>query len=400
MTIPGALLNRRTDRFANPQLAPLDTSVKPTNMLQFDLPTPEEDERQQQHEFPAVHGPKFPTPNATCSDDNGFTPYWMDRAEPKVSELRRPSRLSILRRKRNSTQAKHSVATGMLTPPALSEGSASNSSSESSAPSPAPLEEAEGHAMRIKRSISTLLQRSSSFMRRADKTPSTTQVSTAPSSPKPSEESPRRSQSEESRRSRVFEALRTSVSLDSGMLRKPLSRKNTQTAERPLASAETHETDCAFSISQFKVTGGNCIIPPLIGKSIIHVKVVVDKDTCIVVPMVRNIVFARARERILTKLFQCGVPFVASKALRLVVRRPEDGSVVSVVGDNPAWRQLMDAAVRNKHRLCGGRPSGEFPRTSEDSDGAMVADTRYVIKLTLHLVHPGEIPATVLEQTQ
>ncbi|KAJ2531587.1 hypothetical protein EV175_007211, partial [Coemansia sp. RSA 1933] len=62
----------------------------------------------------------------------------------------------------------------------------------------------------------------------------------------------------------------------------------------------------------------NGIVSPLIRGSMVHIKVVLDASTIVVVPMMRSEVFARARERILTKFFQGGVPFVESKRRKFV----------------------------------------------------------------------------------
>ncbi|KAJ2026274.1 hypothetical protein IWW57_003093 [Coemansia sp. S610] len=121
----------------------------------------------------------------------------------------------------------------------------------------------------------------------------------------------------------------------------------------------------------------NTTTSPLIGNSMVHVKVVMDAANITIVPMVRTVVFARARERILTKLFQGGVPFVESKRRKLAVRRP-DGSMV-VVADNQTWRCIMDAASVAK----AGQPGVPADATTPGH--------KTVVKLTLHLIDPAEI---------
>ncbi|KAJ2322997.1 hypothetical protein GGI00_005759, partial [Coemansia sp. RSA 2681] len=109
----------------------------------------------------------------------------------------------------------------------------------------------------------------------------------------------------------------------------------------------------------------------------VHVKVIMDASNITIVPMVRSVVFARARERILTKLFQGGVPFVDSKRRKLAVRKP-DGSMV-VVADNQTWRCVMEAASAARANQPGV------------AAGATTAGYKTVVKLTLHLIDPAEL---------
>ncbi|KAJ2853075.1 hypothetical protein GGI22_005014, partial [Coemansia erecta] len=128
----------------------------------------------------------------------------------------------------------------------------------------------------------------------------------------------------------------------------------------------------ALSSSCFSVMLSNSMVSPLVRGSMVHIKVVMDADTIVIVPMMRSEVFARARERILTKLFRGGVPLVESKRRKLVARG-ENGSSL-VIANNHIWRKVMDT-TRNVHRL------------KEHS----LVQSRIVAKLTLHLLDPQDV---------
>ncbi|KAJ1842745.1 hypothetical protein LPJ73_005706, partial [Coemansia sp. RSA 2703] len=96
--------NSKPARFASTQLTPLDMSMSKCN-LKSDLPTPDEIHIPLSAQLPPPHkllqpsapqnasilfGPKFPTPDTSADEDaGGFTPYYMDRVEPKARELQR-----------------------------------------------------------------------------------------------------------------------------------------------------------------------------------------------------------------------------------------------------------------------------------------------------------------------
>ncbi|KAJ2583022.1 hypothetical protein IWW49_005452, partial [Coemansia sp. RSA 1797] len=129
-------------------------------------------------------------------------------------------------------------------------------------------------------------------------------------------------------------------------------------AQHELRRLQYSDLSAALTTSQFHVSASHTFVSPLIGNSMVHIKVVMD-GIAVVVPMVRSIVFVHARERILTKLLQGGVPLVETKRRKLVVRKM-DGSV-AVIEDNPTWRTVMDIVSE------AGRPQA---RTSEGvSDG-------------------------------
>ncbi|KAJ2847684.1 hypothetical protein GGI22_005907, partial [Coemansia erecta] len=127
-----------------------------------------------------------------------------------------------------------------------------------------------------------------------------------------------------------------------------------------------------LSSSCFSVMLSNSMVSPLVRGSMVHIKVVMDADTIVIVPMMRSEVFARARERILTKLFRGGVPLVESKRRKLVARG-ENGSSL-VIANNHIWRKVMDA-TRNVHRL----------------KAHSLVQSRIVAKLTLHLLDPQDV---------
>ncbi|KAJ1802260.1 hypothetical protein LPJ75_006240 [Coemansia sp. RSA 2598] len=377
------------------QLAPLsiDSALQPHSDAPLaDLP-PSPEERAQQpfgSQLPPPHkllpktqkppiqlntsilfGPKFPTTESPEGKGaSGFTPYYMDRVEPKARELQRPSRFSLLRRQKTppSDIQLSAPSSGMLSPRSMSEsGSSTESPSSPGDVSP---------AVRIKRSISTLLRRSTSIMRKGGSSPL----------PKPKvEECPsataRQTRSEDTDRSQAFVSRNASISSDG-----------------TCSSLSTEEAACALSVSHFSVAAiQNAVVSPLIGKSMVHVKVIVDEDTVVVVSMMRSIVFARARERILTKLFQAGIPFVESKKRRLVIKRPQDGSLVAVVKDNPTWRSIMDTASHPGRWQNESITAFNSPKPVQRGIGGAAYSAgpgvRAVVKLTLHLVDPGQVSA-------
>ncbi|KAJ2707641.1 hypothetical protein FB645_000618 [Coemansia sp. IMI 203386] len=372
---------------ASAQLTPLDigNALKSHgNAIAADLRTPEErsqppfcDQRPPPHKLlpganlnsSILFGSKFPMPESPENRGaSGFTPYYMDRVEPRARELQRTSRFSLLRRQKTPPSEPSS---GMLSPRSMSE---SGSSTES------PLSPSDASpAMRIKRSISTLLRRSSSMMRRGN-----SQTSPKPETPEATAEVVRQTRSEDTERSQAFVSRNPSISSDG-----------------TCSGLSTDEAACALSVSHFSVAAvQNTIVSPLIGKSMVHVKVVMDADTIVVLSMMRSVVFARARERILTKLFHAGVPFVESKRRKLAIVRPQDGSLVAVVGDNPTWRSIMDAASHPGRWQNESITAFDTPKPAHQGICGAAASTspgfRAVVKLTLHLVDPEKVTADLL----
>ncbi|KAJ2084311.1 hypothetical protein H4R24_000104 [Coemansia sp. RSA 988] len=340
-------------------LPPINTNLS-IDPLSFGLPSPK--------------FPQSPTALGTA-DSSGFTPYYMDIVHPKAPELQRlPKQRTSADTKRNtgssttklSNSTTYSASNGVITP-----GSSGNNSNSSSILGSISLESIARQgsgmsSMRIKRSISTLLQRSSSILRRGDsiirrQNPATVSHTRA------------NSQSEEPSPA-------------------PFLRSNAPTPEpdigahalRPLAG---NDLAAALTASQFKVSAANTMISPLVGNSMLHVKVVMDTDSrsIVVVPMPRTMVFARARERILTKFFQGGVAFVESKRRQLAIRRP-DGTM-AVIGDNPTWRTVMDVAgkahCQQAKAVVAGTPTS---RWAASAGTAPTTTNKTVVKLTLHLI--------------
>ncbi|KAJ2853636.1 hypothetical protein FB639_006506 [Coemansia asiatica] len=180
-----------------------------------------------------------------------------------------------------------------------------------------------------------------------------------------------------------------------------VSRKDSISSDGTCSGLSTDESASALSVSHFKVAAvQNSIVSPLIGKSMVHVKVIVDADTIVVLSMMQSIVFARARERILTKLFHAGVPFVESKRRRLAIKRPQDGSFVAVVEDNRTWRSIMDTASHPGRWQNESITAFNSPKVVQQSiDGTPAGacpGIRAVVKLTLYLVDPHQVTAGLL----
>ncbi|KAJ1947944.1 hypothetical protein GGF37_000091 [Kickxella alabastrina] len=387
--------NGRLNRFASTQLAPLDISKASYahNCPKVDLLTPDEAHPSSIAQFPLhspvnANHPNYPAPSSPTylntsitfcpsiltpdilEDEDGdvFTPYIMDRIEPKARELQRSSRFSLLRRQRNSPKMVSSSVTpdGMVTPGSTS---ASSSSSESGHKQEA------GSTLRLKRSLSALLHRSTSMIRRSE-----SNIFRKNHTGGSANDSWEQAHTDEEK-SQCNQGLSSHMSLSS-------------TVSTPEFSTEKKRFACAFSVSHFNVAISNTMVSPLIGKSMIHIKVIMDAETIIVMSMVRTIVFALARERILTKLFQGGVPFVVTKRRKLILRNPDCGKCVAVVGDNQTWRNVLDTAGYSSW-LCGDGTAASTPRLNEMSDGgdAIVGSgVKTVMKLTLHLVDPSEVP--------
>ncbi|KAJ2742544.1 hypothetical protein GGI20_004407 [Coemansia sp. BCRC 34301] len=377
------------------QLAPLDTTTaSKAPGFHIQLPTPD-------GQLPpsppwcaaspveAVAGvssllsPKFPTPApANENDPNAFTPYFMQTAEPRAPELQRqPSaRIAPPRRENKLSwpgRRRSSEASSTSPPPASASASASPPLSPSTTGMLTPGaaadcmgEESESSVTMLKRSLSTLLRRSTSIVRRTD--------SNSRRKVEGGSVSTRSNLSEDTARSQEGSFGASAWSGPQTPADTPSSSQATSpqlaAATLPLPTSDFGE---ALTASTFNVRMVNAIVSPLIGNSMVHVKVIMDASNITIVPMVRSVVFARARERILTKLFQGGVPFVDSKRRKLAVRKP-DGSLV-VVADNQTWRCVMDAAsVARAHQ----------PGVAAD---ATAAGYKTVVKLALHLIDPAEI---------
>ncbi|KAJ2449032.1 hypothetical protein GGF42_004901 [Coemansia sp. RSA 2424] len=372
---------------SNRQLVPLDTSAAKAYGLQIQLPTP--DEQPSSPSWCAVSpielgvggllSPKFPSPAAADENDpNGFTPYFMQTAEPRAPELQRhPSaRIASPRRENKlswpgSGRRRSSEASSASPAPAPASAIASASISPALSPSPGAdsvSEESGSSVTMLKRSLSTLLRRSTSIVRRTDSN-SRRKIESGGAST-------RNKLSEDSAHSQAGSSVASARSSPQTPADTPSS---SQAASPQLAATTLPAGDFgeALTASTFSVGMANAIISPLIGNSMVHVKVIMDASNITIVPMVRSVVFARARERILTKLFQGGVPFVDSKRRKLAVRKP-DGSMV-VVADNQTWRCVMEAASTAR---------ANQPGVAAD---ATTAGYKTVVKLTLHLIDPAEL---------
>ncbi|KAJ2035045.1 hypothetical protein GGI03_001320 [Coemansia sp. RSA 2337] len=374
-------------RGPNKQLTPLDTSVAKAHGLQIQLPTPEEAPLLSWCATSPVElgangllSPKFPTPaEANESDPNAFMPYFMQTAEPRAPELQRqpstriapPRRESKLgwpgstRRSSESASATTSASaspallpttTGLLTPNIAADSLGEDGGSS---------------VTMLKRSLSTLLRRSTSIVRRTDSN-SRRRVDGGSGNV-----STRSNLSEDRSRSQAGSSVASTRSSPQTPADTPSSSQATSPQLTATSLPPVSDFGEALSASTFSVGMANATISPLIGNSMVHVKVIMDAANIAIVPMVRSVVFARARERILTKLFQGGVPFVHSKRRKLAVRKPDDSMVV--VADNQTWRCVMDAASAAR---------ANQPGVAAD---ATAAGYKTVVKLTLHLIDPVEI---------
>ncbi|KAJ1951753.1 hypothetical protein GGI12_006408 [Dipsacomyces acuminosporus] len=140
----------------------------------------------------------------------------------------------------------------------------------------------------------------------------------------------------------------------------------------------------ALATSQFNTSGTSGTISPLVGNSMVHVKVVMDPSNTVVIPMARTLVLAKARERILTKFFQGGIALVEVKRRKLALRKP-DGSLV-VIDDNPTWRSIMDSVSYARRQ----RDHGPVEAPAKDTDRDR-SSTKMVDKLTLYLLDADAI---------
>ncbi|KAI9482110.1 hypothetical protein LPJ78_000867 [Coemansia sp. RSA 989] len=281
--------------------------------------------------------PKFPVSPGTTETSKlpEFTPYLMDIGQPLAPELQHVPRRRSTGRRGKSTQSPAIEAprpTGHLTPESAS------SSLESIA-------RPDTTSTRIKRSLTTLLQRSSSVLRKRE-------------SPEPAARPRRISKSAEP----FIRSCSPTPAPDSRA-----SPPHYNLAYRDLAASLT--------ASRFNVSTSNSLITSLVGNSMVHVKVIMDNGLAVVVPLIRSIVFARARERILTKFFQGRVPLVETKRCRLAVRCL-DGSMAPI-DSNPAWRMLMDVA--------GDASRQQAKAVVRGTPALRTAADKTVVKLTLYL---------------
>ncbi|KAJ2850221.1 hypothetical protein IWW36_002071 [Coemansia brasiliensis] len=282
--------------------------------------------------------PKFPVSPGTAETSKlpGFTPYLMDIGQPLAPELQHVPRRRSTARRGKSAQSPPALAasqsTGHLTPESAS------SSLESIA-------RPDTTSTRIKRSLTTLLQRSSSMLRKR--------------------ESPELA----ARPRRISKSAEPFVRSCS-----PTPAPDSRTSP-PHYGLAYRDLAASLTASRFNVSTPNSLITSLVGNSMVHVKVIMDNGLAVVVPLIRTIVFARARERILTKFFQGGVPLVETKRCRLAVRCL-NGSMAPI-DSNPAWRMLMDvvgdASCQQAKAVVHGTPA---LRTATD---------KTVVKLTLYL---------------
>ncbi|KAJ2354921.1 hypothetical protein IWW50_003568 [Coemansia erecta] len=360
----------RTTKSASPEaqpqyaqkgkLPPLDTAAANAHGFKIQPPSPGEPGMFVVGNSPslthsqdiALASPKFPISPRTSDDDQarGFTPYYMDIVQPKAPELQQqPSRQSSTRR------SKRALGTGLQSPemsPPITSGSLSSSIESMQR------QDTEKTAMRLKRSLTTLLQRSSSVLRRSNS--NLRRQSTTVSRYR------RGSRSEE----------------PTPFVRSEEPTPPPESAMRGPETLRYSDLTTALAASQFHVSAENTLVSPLIGNSMIHIKVVMDDGTAVIVPMVRSIVFARARERILAKLFQGGVPLVETKRRKLAVRRP-DGSMAAI-RDNQTWRIAMDVAGEAKRQQAREIVGGALMPCSAPVPGCAMP-RKTVVKLTLHL---------------
>ncbi|KAJ2546294.1 hypothetical protein EV175_005654 [Coemansia sp. RSA 1933] len=192
----------------------------------------------------------------------------------------------------------------------------------------------ESTTTRIKRSISTIVRRSTSILRKSESTSSHSSGST-------------RRSSNDNTQLVVPTPKASPISRISTILSR---RKSTGvTSSSPIATglqsppAPSYQDKsvlaAALSASYFNMVYSNGIVSPLIRGSMVHIKAVLDANTIVVVPMMRSEVFARARERIITKFFQGGVPLVESKRRKFVVCGENGHSLV--IDNNPTWRRTF-----------------------------------------------------------
>ncbi|KAJ2710547.1 hypothetical protein H4R19_003693 [Coemansia spiralis] len=310
--------------------------------------------------------PGFPMSPRTSGGEGapGFAPHYMGTDQPKAPELQWPSgpRAAHVRPKR-SMWSPIAAAFGYQsggTPPEPADDAGVSLSLESLPP-----RDSDNAGTRIKRSLSTLLQRSSSVLRRGDagsRSPQRAGTLRRGHSTQNSVSAPRK-----------FMRSTSPTPPPTGLAGSPCSEPGPFT---------TSDVAGSLAASQFYVSPASTAVSPLIGNSMVHVKVIMDEDTVVVVPILRMMVFARARERILTKLFQGGVSLVESKGRTLAVRRA-DGSMMPIT-DNPTWRALMDVAARahQQQQAKASGPGAAWPDVLRPC-------TRTVAKLTLHLTSPA-----------
>ncbi|KAJ2801851.1 hypothetical protein H4R21_002641 [Coemansia helicoidea] len=313
-----------------------------------------------------LSSPKFHfSPRTSGSDGTpGFTPHYMGTEQPRAPELQWPSGSHA-----EQAQPKRPVWSPIAAVFGYQPGStlAERTSAKEgriSLDSP-PQHDGSSTTSRLKRSLSALLQRSSSVLRRGE----------------PGWRSPQRAGT-----ARRGHSAQSSVSASRAFRRSasPTPPPTAGVAPTPHSAPGMFTASSiagALGASQFNVSPASKVVSPLIGNSTVHVKVIMDEDTVVVVPMLLTLVFAKARERILTKLFRGGVPLVESKRRTLAVRQA-DGTMAPIM-DNPTWRALMDVAARAR---C------QQPRVTSPHAAWPVAPqpcARSVVKLTLFLMCPA-----------
>ncbi|KAJ2522663.1 hypothetical protein GGI11_001674 [Coemansia sp. RSA 2049] len=350
----------------------LDISKAKDHITHFVLPSPTRNMPPTPVFSTGSISPRIPVSPAVSPNETNvgsFVPYFMTIAEPRALELQRASYASTASHQQaqlngeaacgQAASAKNKtdiapayISTGQLTP------RTGNNSLELDGPQPSE----ESTTMRIKRSISTLLHRSSSVLRKSE-----------PTSPSIQSRSARRSSNSDTLQRRSPKSV--PVSRTSTELPRSKNAKVTEENGNMPSPTSSHSKDviaAALSPSYFNMVFSNGIVSPLIRGSMVHVKVVMDASTIVVVPMMRSEVFARARERIITKLFQGGVSLVESKRRKLVVCGANGKTLV--IDNNPTWRKVMDA-IGSVYLPCSPKP----------------ANSRAVAKLTLRLMGTQDI---------
>ncbi|KAJ1668062.1 hypothetical protein IW140_000773 [Coemansia sp. RSA 1813] len=357
--------NPKSKRFVPTQL---DMGAVKDHITHLVLPSPI-GSMPQAHVFSTgMLSPKLPTSSAVSPNEtniSSFVPYLMTIAEPRALDLQRTSHISIVKHQQtppdgdtacgqsSAAENKADLASARISTGQLTPRTGDNSMELDARPNN------ESTSMRIKRSISTILRRSTSILRKSE-----------PTSPCRSGSTRRSSNSEALLPAQLPKSAPVSR-FSTEQLSRSKGAKNTNTPSgmpSPTPSyPETTVLGAALSFSCFSMMFSNGIVSPLIRGSMVHIKVVMDAGTIVIVPMMRSEVFARARERILTKLFQGGIPLVESKRRKFVACRANGSSLV--IENNPTWRKVMDA-TKSVHRMNAHRS----------------VHGRVVAKLTLHLM--------------
>ncbi|KAI9503990.1 hypothetical protein BX070DRAFT_125510 [Coemansia spiralis] len=308
-------------KLASALLSPLDTKLTKGCSMQLQLMMPAGKLHSADIHSAGLISPKLPiSPALSPMEDSkdSFTPYYMSTAQPRAPELQRSSYapLSSHKQAQTATNASHISSTAAaespagLASPGISTGQLTPNTGNNSMELDGRLSDV-STATRIRRSLSTLLTRSSSMLlrkgnssdsRRAGKRISqeatipehTALISSAPATP-----------------SACLPAIMVRSSRATSANRKNAAALSPDGAMQ--SSLANHSSDAAlpaagmaFSSSRFNLAVVNGIVSPLIRNSMVHLKVVMNANTIVIVPMVRTEVFARARERILTKLFGAG----------------------------------------------------------------------------------------------